>query len=75
MVIHGTLAEAEVDESEESFHLSTIKTFQKIPKFRSLFNQLGLGLEARGIAKESFMSIAANSGVECFIAESHASRA
>ena len=36
---------------------------------------MGFGPEARKIAIKSLMSIAANSGVECFTAESHASRA
>ena len=71
VVIHGNPAEAE--ESEGSFHPSTVRTLQKNPKFRSLFNQLGFGLEARQVAIESLMSIAADSGMECFTAESHAS--
>ena len=41
----------------------------------SLFNQLGFGIDARRVATESLMSIAADSGMECFTAESHASRA
>ena len=73
MVIHRNPVEAE--ESKGSFHPSTIKTFQKSPKFKSLFNQLEFGLKVRRIAIESLMSIIANSGVECFIAESHASQA
>ena len=36
MVIHGNLAEAK--ESEESFHPNTVKTFQKSPKFRTIFD-------------------------------------
>ena len=75
MVIHGNLADAEAEESKWSFHPNTIRTLQKNPKFGSLFNQSGFGLEARRIATESFMSIATNPGMECFIAESHASRA
>ena len=71
VVIHGNLAE--VEESEGSFHPSTVRTLQKNPKFRSLFNQLGFGLEARRVVIESFMSIVADSGMECFTAESHAS--
>ena len=73
MVIHGNPAKTE--ESEGSFHLSIVKTLQKSLKFRSLFNQLGFGLEVRRIATESLMSIATDLGVECFIAESHASQA
>ena len=73
VVIHGN--PAEVGESEGSFHPSIVRTLQKNPKFRSLFNQLGFELEARRVATESLMSIAADSGIECFTAESHASRA
>ena len=73
VVIHGNPAEA--GESEGSFYPSTIRTLQKNPKFRSLFNQLGFGLEARRVATESLMSIAADSRMEYFTAESHASRA
>ena len=71
VVIHGNLAEA--GESEGSFHLSIVRTLQKNPKFRSLFNQLGFGPEARRVATKSLMSITADSGMECFTAESHAS--
>ena len=73
VVIHRNLVEAE--ESEGSFHPSTVRTLQKNPKFRSLFNQLGFGPEARRVATKSLMSIAADLGMECFTAESHASRA
>ena len=75
VVIHGNLAEAEAEESEGSFHPSTVKTPQKSPKFRPLFNQLRFGPKARKIATKSLMSIATDSGVECFTAESHTSRA
>ena len=60
---------------EGSFHPSTVRTLQKNPKFRPLFNQLGFGPEARRIAIESLMSITVDSEVECFTVESHASRA
>ena len=73
VVIHGNPAKAE--EPEGSFHPSTVRTLQKNPKFRSLFNQLGFRPKARRVATESLMSIAADSGMECFTAESHASRA
>ena len=73
IVIHGNLMEAE--ELEGSFHPSTVRTLQKNPKFRSLFNQLGFGQEARKVATKSLMSVAADSRMECFMAESHASRA
>ena len=71
VVIHGNPVEAE--ESEESFHPSTVRTFQKNSKFRSLFNQLGFGPEVRGVATKFLMSIVADSGMECFTVESHAS--
>ena len=73
MVIHGN--PAELEESEGSFPSSIVKTLQKSLKFRSLFNQLGFGLEVRRIAIESLMSIATDLRVECFTVESHASRA
>ena len=73
VVIHGN--QAETEESEGSFHPSTVRTLQKNPKFRSLFNQLGFGPKARKVATESLMHIAVDSGMECFTAESHASRA
>ena len=72
VVIHGN--PAETGKSEGSFHSSTVKTLQKNPKFRSLFNQLEFGPEARRVAIESLMSIVADSGMECFTVESHASR-
>ena len=71
VVIHGNPAEA--GESEGSFHLSTVRTLQKNPKFRSLFNQPGFGPEARRVAIESFMSIETDSGMECFTVKSCAS--
>ena len=73
VVIHGNLAE--IEEPERSFHPSTVRTIQKNLKFRSLFNQLGFGLEARKVATESLMSIAIDLGMECFTVESHASQA
>ena len=71
VVIHGNPVEAE--EPEGSFHLSTVRTLQKNPKFRSLFNQLGFRSKARRVATESLMSIAADLGMECFTAKSHTS--
>ena len=73
VVIHGNPTEAE--ESKGSFHPSIVRTLQKNPKFRSLFNQLGFRPEARRVATESLMSIATDSRMECFTAESHTSRA
>ena len=73
VVIRGNLIEAE--ESKGSFHPNTVKTFQKKPKFKTLFNQLGFGPEVRRMATESLINIATDSGVECFTVESHASQA
>ena len=73
VVIHGNLTDAKMEESEGSFHPNIVRTLQKNPKFKSLFYQLGFGLEARRIATKSL--IAADSGVECFTTESHASQA
>ena len=73
MVIHGNPAEAEG--SKGSFYPNIVRTLQKNPKFRSLFNQLGFGPEVRRVATELLMSIAADLGMKCFTPESHASRA
>ena len=73
IVIHENLTEAK--EFEGSFHPNTIRTLQKNPKFRSLFNQLGFRPEARRMATESLLGIAADLGMECFTAKSYASRA
>ena len=75
VVIHGRPVDLEAKESEGSFHPNIVKTFQRNPKFKSLFNQLGFGPEARRIKTEYLMSIAADMRVECFTLESHASRA
>ena len=60
VVIHGNPADAKAEKSEGSFDPNTIKALQKNLKFRSLFNELGFGLETRGIATKSLMSIATN---------------
>ena len=70
IVIHGN--SAEVEEPKGSFHPSIVRTLQKSPKFRSLFNQLGFKQEVRRMGIKSLMSIATDSRVECFTAESHA---
>jgi hypothetical protein len=54
---------------------TAIKTLQRNPRFRSLFNQLGLNPEARTAATEAIMAIVVESGAHCFTAETHASRA
>uniref|UniRef100_A0A2N9HZY5 Uncharacterized protein n=1 Tax=Fagus sylvatica TaxID=28930 RepID=A0A2N9HZY5_FAGSY len=78
VVIHGSTSDVDVDESATASTAMTptaIKTLQRNPRFRSLFNQLGLNLEARTAATEAIMAIAADSGAHCFTAETHASRA
>uniref|UniRef100_A0A2N9F9L1 Uncharacterized protein n=1 Tax=Fagus sylvatica TaxID=28930 RepID=A0A2N9F9L1_FAGSY len=77
-VIHGSTSDVDVDESATASTAMTptaIKTLQRNPRFRSLFNQLGLNPEARTAATEAIMAIAADSGAHCFTAETHASRA
>uniref|UniRef100_A0A2N9INS0 RNA-directed DNA polymerase n=1 Tax=Fagus sylvatica TaxID=28930 RepID=A0A2N9INS0_FAGSY len=78
VVIHGSTSDVNVDESATASTAMTptaIKTLQRNPRFRSLFNQLGLNPEARTAATEAIMAIAADSGAHCFTAETHASRA
>ena len=38
VAIHGSSVDLEAEELEGSFHPKTVKTFQRNPKFRSLFN-------------------------------------
>ena len=52
---------------------AAVRTLQKSPKFKSLFNQLGFGPEARNAATEALITITAESGATCFIAKTHAS--
>jgi hypothetical protein len=52
---------------------TAIKTLQRNPRFRSLFNQLGLNPKAHTAATEAIMAIAVESGAHCFIAKTHAS--
>ena len=78
MVIHGNVSDMEVEESavaSSSLVPVAVRTLQKSPKFKSLFNQLEFGPEARDAATEALIIIAAKSGATCFTAEAHASRA
>jgi hypothetical protein len=78
VVIHGNVSDMEVEESaaaSSSLVPAAVRTLQKSPKFKSLFNQLGFGPEARNAATEALITIAAESGATCFTAEAHASRA
>uniref|UniRef100_A0A2N9HCQ8 Integrase catalytic domain-containing protein n=1 Tax=Fagus sylvatica TaxID=28930 RepID=A0A2N9HCQ8_FAGSY len=78
VVIHGSTSDVGMDESATASTAMTptaIKALQRNPRFRSLFNQLGLNPEARTAATEAIVAIAADSGAHCFTAETHASRA
>ena len=54
---------------------ATVRTLQKSPKYKSLFNQLGFGPEARNAATEALITIAAESEATYITAEAHANRA
>ncbi len=59
VVIHGSASDADMDEPVAANSVMTpaaIKTLQRNPKFRSLFNQLGLNPEARIAAIEAIMA-------------------
>uniref|UniRef100_A0A2N9GDJ2 Integrase catalytic domain-containing protein n=1 Tax=Fagus sylvatica TaxID=28930 RepID=A0A2N9GDJ2_FAGSY len=76
VVIQGSTSDMEVDESaaaDATLTPAAVRTLQKSPKFKSLFNQLGLGSEARNAATEAIIAIAADSGATCFTVEAHAS--
>jgi hypothetical protein len=78
VVIYRNASDADMDEPATTSTAMTptaIKTLQRNPKFRSLFNQLGLNPKARTTATEAIMAIAVESRAHCFIAETHASRA
>jgi hypothetical protein len=75
VVIHGNVADLDMDKEEAAPLKSTIMALQKSPKFRSLFDQLGLGAEARKMATGALVSIATEFDAQCFTAEAHASRA
>ncbi len=45
VVIHGNVANLDMDKEEIALSESTIVALQKSPKFLSLFDQLGLGLK------------------------------
>ena len=78
VVIHGNASDADLDEPVAASTVMTptaIKTLQRNPRFRSLFNQLGLNPEAYTAATEAIMAIVVESGAHCFTTETHASRA
>jgi hypothetical protein len=68
VVIHGNVADLDIDKEEVAPLESTIKELQKSPKFRSLFDQLRLGAKARKMATGALVSIVAKSGAQCFTA-------
>jgi hypothetical protein len=75
VVIHAGTEDADEElEDSLSANLATIKNLRS-PKFQSLFNQLGLGPDARKAATEAIVNIATGSGSQCYTAEAHASRA
>ena len=78
VVIHGNISDVDMDEPTAASTAMTptaIKKLQRNPRFRSLFNLLGLNPEARIAATEAIMAIAADSRAHCFTVETHASRA
>ena len=78
VVIHGNTSDVDMDEPAAASIAMTptaIKALQRNPRFRSLFNQLGLNPEVRIAATEAIMAIAADSRAHCFTVETHASRA
>uniref|UniRef100_A0A2N9EI75 Uncharacterized protein n=1 Tax=Fagus sylvatica TaxID=28930 RepID=A0A2N9EI75_FAGSY len=78
VIIHGSTSDMDMSESAATNPAMTpaaIRALQRNPKFRSLFDQLGLNHEARMATTEAIMSIVAESGTHCFTAEAHASRA
>ena len=78
VVIHINVNDIEVEEfaaASSSLVPTTVRTLQKSPKFKSLFNQLGFGPEARNATTEALITIATESGATCFTVEAHASYA
>uniref|UniRef100_A0A2N9GU17 Integrase catalytic domain-containing protein n=1 Tax=Fagus sylvatica TaxID=28930 RepID=A0A2N9GU17_FAGSY len=56
VVIHGNVSDVEAEESaaaSSSLVPAAVRTLQRSPKFKSLFNQLGFGPEARNAANRS----------------------
>ena len=77
VVIHRNANDADMDEpatTSTAMTLTAIKTLQRNPRFRFLFNQLGLNPKAR-TATKAIMAIAAESRAHFFTAETHANRA
>ena len=78
VIIHENASDADMDEpatASASMTSATIKALQRNPRFRSLFNQLGLNPEARTAATEAIMAIATESNAHCFTTKTHDSRA
>jgi hypothetical protein len=75
VIIHGNASDANMDEPAAASTAMTptaIKTLQRNPRFRSLFNQLGLNPKACTAATEAIMAIVAEFGAHYFTAETHA---
>ena len=66
VVIHARTEDTDEElEDSLSTNPAAIKTLQRSHKFQSLFNQLGLGPDARKTATEAIVNIAAGSGSQC----------
>uniref|UniRef100_A0A2N9IR83 Integrase catalytic domain-containing protein n=1 Tax=Fagus sylvatica TaxID=28930 RepID=A0A2N9IR83_FAGSY len=66
LVIHGNVSDMEAEESaaaSSSLIPAAVRTLQKSPKFKSLFNQLGFGPEARNAATEALITIATTNAI------------
>ena len=72
MVIH----DAEDDASPSPKRSVVVsRSLHKSPKFKSLFNQLGFGVQARTAASEALMKISTEYGPQCYANEAAATRA
>ena len=58
--------------TEAVIQRSTVSTLQHSPKFKSLFDQLGYGPQARLATTEALMRISVDSGPQCFANEEKA---
>ncbi len=75
VVIHRNANDADMDEPAATSTAMTptaIKTLQRNPRFRFLFNQLGLNPKAHTAATKAIMAIAAESRAHFFTVETHA---
>ncbi|GLT28218.1 hypothetical protein SLA2020_031670 [Shorea laevis] len=73
--IENTKVSASIIEFPDDVPTSSIRTFQRTPKFKMLFDQFSLTTDARRRATKAILTIANEVGGECLNAEAHASRA